>query len=100
MVMPAKRPCWRACAWGNEWYVVPGRRAEFRRLLERDGFVRSFVSEIRPKGSDRHIWVSENAHVVRDADGRVLYYEGTFEDITAQVLAQQACAAAKNSCGC
>ena len=70
---------------GNEWYVVPGRRAEFRRLLERDGFVRSFVSEIRPKGSDRHIWVSENAHVVRDADGRVLYYEGTFEDITEQV---------------
>jgi PAS domain S-box-containing protein len=75
---------------GNEWYVLPGRRAEFRHLLERDGYVRGFVSEIRPKGSDRHIWVSENAHVVRDADGAVLYYEGTFEDITAQVLAQQA----------
>lgn len=75
---------------GNEWYVLPGRRAEFRHLLERDGYVRGFVSEIRPKGSDRHIWVSENAHVVRAADGAVLYYEGTFEDITAQVLAQQA----------
>lgn len=75
---------------GNEWYVVPGRRAEFRRLLERDGFVRGFVSEIRPKGSDRCIWVSENAHVVRHADGGVRYYEGTVEDITAQVLAQQA----------
>ncbi len=75
---------------GNEWYVVPGRRAEFRRLLERDGFVRGFVSEIRPKDSSRQIWVSENAHVVRDASGQIQYYEGTVEDITAQVQAQQA----------
>jgi len=75
---------------GNEWYVVPGRRDEFRRLLERDGYVRGFVSEIRPKGSQQRIWVSENAHVVRDENGQIRYYEGTFEDITAQVLSQQA----------
>ncbi|MDV7399916.1 hypothetical protein RZS08_51350, partial [Arthrospira platensis SPKY1] len=31
---------------GSEWYVDPGRRAEFKRLLERDGFVRGFVSEV------------------------------------------------------
>ena len=36
------------------------------------------------------IWISENAHVVRGADGRVLHYEGTVEEITDRVRDQQA----------
>lgn len=75
---------------GSDWYAVPGQRAEFRRLLERDGFVRAFISQvIRPRSGER-LWVSENAHTVRDAQGRLCYYEGTVEDITEAVRAQQA----------
>jgi len=72
-----------------EWYVDPRRRTEFRRLLDRDGFVRSFVSEIRRHRTRERIWVSEHAHCVHAADGTLLYYEGTVEDITAQVQAQE-----------
>ncbi len=71
-----------------EWYVDPHRRKEFRRLLDRDGFVRGFVSEVRRRCTGERIWVSEHAHIVRDTDGTMLYYEGTVEDITAQVHAQ------------
>ena len=72
------------------WYVQPGRREEFRRLMEQQGSVRNFVSEMRRDGTGETFWISENAHVVRDADGKLLYHEGTVEDITEQVRAQQA----------
>ncbi|MCU0969071.1 MAG: PAS domain-containing protein [Rubrivivax sp.] len=74
----------------TEWYVDPSRRDEFKRLLERDGQVAGFVSEVRRHKTRERIWVSENAHVVRDALGRVLYYEGTVEEITARVAAEAA----------
>ncbi|MGS5088963.1 hybrid sensor histidine kinase/response regulator [Hydrogenophaga sp. A37] len=73
----------------SEWYVDPGRRAEFQRLLERDGFVRGFVSEIWRHKTRERIWISENAHGVRDATGKLQYYEGTVEDISAQVKARE-----------
>ena len=38
----------------------------------------------------RKIWVSENARVVRDATGAPIFFEGSLEDITAQVEAEQA----------
>ncbi|MCU0763651.1 MAG: PAS domain-containing protein [Hydrogenophaga sp.] len=74
----------------HDWYVQPGRRAEFLRLLRQDGVVRGFVSEIRTGRSRQRRWVAENAHSVRDSEGRMLYYEGTVEDITPQVEAQLA----------
>ena len=74
----------------SDWYVLPGRRGEFRRRLERDGFVQGFVSEVSRHQGGQHLWVSENAHAVRDAGGKLLYYEGTVEDITEGTLAQLA----------
>jgi PAS domain S-box-containing protein len=76
----------------TEWYVQPGRRDEFIRLLERDGQVIGFVSEVWRHKTRERIWVSENAHVMRGPDGRVLWYEGTVEDITERVQAQAALA--------
>jgi PAS domain S-box-containing protein len=73
------------------WYVLPGRRAEFRDRLLAQGTLRDFVSEMRrPNGET--FWISENAHVVRDAQGAVLYHEGTIEDITARVQAERSAA--------
>ncbi|MBA4178280.1 MAG: hypothetical protein C0505_17240 [Leptothrix sp. (in: Bacteria)] len=74
----------------DDWYVQPGRRQEFRRLLERDGQVVGFESEVRRFCDGHALWVRENAHVVRDAAGRVQYYEGTVEEITERVQARQA----------
>ena len=64
-----------------EWYVLPGRRAEFMARLEAAGTLTGFESEVY-RHKTRHktrekLWVSENAHAVRDAQGQVLYYEGT-----------------------
>jgi diguanylate cyclase (GGDEF)-like protein/PAS domain S-box-containing protein len=36
------------------------------------------------------IWVSENARVVTDKQGKAIFFEGSMEDITAQVEAEQA----------
>jgi PAS domain S-box-containing protein len=65
-----------------EWYVDPGRREAFRSILAREGCVRDFVSEVFRHRTRERIWVSENAHVVRDGQGKILFYEGTVEDIT------------------
>ncbi|HYN60442.1 MAG TPA: ATP-binding protein [Rubrivivax sp.] len=68
----------------QEWYVDPQRRGEFMHLMQRDGQVTDFVSEVYRHKSRERIWVRENAHVVRAADGAPLYYEGTVEDIDRQ----------------
>ncbi|OGA98566.1 MAG: hypothetical protein A3E25_18045 [Burkholderiales bacterium RIFCSPHIGHO2_12_FULL_69_20] len=74
----------------SEWYVEPGRRDEFARLLARDGRVIDFVSEARRHRTRERIWVRETAHLVRDAAGQPLCYEGTVQDITAEHEAQLA----------
>ncbi|MBT9466960.1 PAS domain-containing protein [Hydrogenophaga sp.] len=74
----------------NEWYIDPVRRAEFRMQLERDGYVRGFVSEVHRHKTRERVWISENAHGVRDASGVLLYYEGTVEDITDRMRDQKA----------
>ena len=66
----------------SEWYVDPHRRGEFMAQLRRDGQVVAFISEIYRHKTRERIWISENAHLVRDAEGEPLYYEGTVEDIT------------------
>ncbi|MEO7547056.1 MAG: PAS domain S-box protein, partial [Ramlibacter sp.] len=66
----------------RRWYVEDRRREQFRELLAAHGKVRNFVSEVFRDHGRQRIWVAENAHMVRDAAGNALYYEGTVEDIT------------------
>jgi two-component system cell cycle sensor histidine kinase PleC len=66
----------------DEWYVEPGRRREFQRLLAEDGRVENFESEIHRHKTGERIWVSENAWAVRDDTGAIEYYEGTVVEIT------------------
>ena len=70
-------------------YVLPERRKEFRDQLLSQGVVRDFKSELR-RDTGEMFWISENAHTVKDAQGQLLYYEGTAEDITARVDAEKA----------
>ena len=66
----------------TEWYCEPGRRDEFIRLLYDEGRVVDFVSQVFRHKTRERIWVREHAHLVRDADGTPLYFEGTVQDIT------------------
>ena len=62
-------------------YVDPGIRRRLTGRLEREGSFRNVIYELRRR--DGHtITVRENARVVRDEDGNVLYYEGTLTDVT------------------
>jgi len=73
-----------------EWYVDPSRREQFKAELARHGRVVDFVSEVYRHKTRERIWVSVHAHVVRDAAGEVLYYEGTVEDVTQEQQARLA----------
>jgi PAS domain S-box-containing protein len=65
----------------NQLYVDPTRRDAFVRIMEAEGIVRDFESEVYRK--DRSIiWISENARAVRDEAGNIEYYEGMVMDIT------------------
>lgn len=65
----------------QQLYKDPQRRQEFRDLLQEYDLVADFESEVyRHDGS--LIWISENARAVRDDLGKLLYYEGTVQDIT------------------
>jgi PAS domain S-box-containing protein len=75
----------------TEWYVEPGRRAEFQQLLHANGKVEDFVSEIYRHRTRERIWISENARLVRDRQtGSPLYYEGTIRDVTETMRRLQA----------
>jgi sigma-B regulation protein RsbU (phosphoserine phosphatase) len=66
---------------GKRLYVEPGRREEFIRLMQEHDTLSGFESLIYRKDGIV-IWISENCRAVRNARGRLLYYEGTVEDIT------------------
>ena len=66
----------------HEWYVDPQQRGRFLELMARDGRVVDFRSEIYRHKTRERLWVREHAHIVKDTAGRVLYFEGTVEDIT------------------
>jgi len=70
----------------REWYVEPDRRDEFKRLMERDGAVTDFVSEVYRHKTRERIWISESARSVRHKrTGKTLYYEGSVREVTETV---------------
>jgi PAS domain S-box-containing protein len=73
------------CDIAGRWYVDPQRRAEFMRQMVQHGQVVAFESEVYRYKTRERIWISENAHLVRDERGRALFYEGTVEDISSRV---------------
>ncbi|MCV0397749.1 MAG: EAL domain-containing protein [Rhizobiaceae bacterium] len=66
-----------------EWYVDPTRRDDFKEILQREGHVENFVSEIYRHKTRERIWITESARLVRHPrSGRPLYYEGSVREIT------------------
>ncbi len=64
-------------------YVSPEKYTEFIHAMKEHGAVQNFAYQAYRKDG-KIIWVSENAHAVRSADGRILHFEGTVEDVTQQ----------------
>src|ERR1700730_13029093 len=76
------------CDISRQLYVDPDRRGQFVEIMAAHGVVEGFESQIYRR--DRSIiWISECARAVRDADGNLLYYEGTVEDITRRKEAEE-----------
>jgi PAS domain S-box-containing protein len=73
----------------RQLYVYPNRRTQFVAIIKRDDAVSNFESQVYCKDGSI-IWVSENARAVKDGEGRLLYYEGTVEDITKRKQAELA----------
>jgi sigma-B regulation protein RsbU (phosphoserine phosphatase) len=72
----------------NRLYVEPNRREEFVRLMQENDTLSGFESRIFRKDSTI-IWIAENCRAVRDGQGKLLYYEGTVEDITERKRAEE-----------
>jgi PAS domain S-box-containing protein len=70
-------------------YVCPEARAEFQRLMQRDGMVREFEYQVHQR-SGAILWLSDSATAVRDENGEIVRYEGTVRDITDQKRAEEA----------
>jgi sigma-B regulation protein RsbU (phosphoserine phosphatase) len=62
-------------------YVDPTERRRWQNVLEHEGVVRGFEIQLR-KRDGTPIWVRDSARAVKDGTGKVLYYEGIWEDVT------------------
>jgi len=60
----------------NEQYVNPSDRIRLLKSYNEKGYVEDFETQLYKKDGNK-IWVSINSRVVKDKDGKVLYYEGT-----------------------
>jgi len=68
-------------------YVNPDDRMRWRELVEREGILRDFETQLR-RYDGQVIWVNLSLRAVKDEWGQVLYYEGSLEDITERKRAE------------
>jgi len=70
-------------------YLNPGDRTRWKTMMEREGIVCNFEMQLR-RSDGTSIWIREFARAIKDDKGRVLFYEGSMEDITARRTAEEA----------
>lgn len=71
----------------HQLYRDPNRGHEFVRLMQEQGAVSNFESEVYRQDGEI-IWISENASPVCNANGELLYYQGFIADITERKAAE------------
>lgn len=79
---------------GSQLYLDESRREEFARVLQQEGAVWNFDSQVRRRDGQT-IWIRENARAVRNSKGELTGYEGTVVDITQRRQAQEELAATR-----
>ncbi|MEP0831246.1 transporter substrate-binding protein [Microcoleus sp. AS-A8] len=70
-------------------YVDKNRWDTFLTRMQTEERVCDFESQVYRQDGEV-IWISENAHVVRDTQGELLYYEGSVVDITKRKVWEEA----------
>jgi|GEM_PF-3445966 len=73
----------------QQLYVDKTRRAQFLALMQAQDRVSNFQSQVY-RWDGNIIWTEENVHVVRNAKGEPLYYEGSVVDITMRKIWEEA----------
>ncbi|MEY3301654.1 MAG: SpoIIE family protein phosphatase [Pseudanabaena sp.] len=71
----------------TQLYVERDRRQQFQSLMEENDTITNFESQVY-KRDRTTIWISENVRALRDVQGKLLYYEGTVEDISQRKIAE------------
>src|SRR3989304_4160112 len=69
-------------------YVEKADRERWQLQVERHGFIRGEETQVRRRDGSS-IYVRLSVHATRDAQGRVLHYQGVAEDITQHRLARE-----------
>jgi PAS domain S-box-containing protein len=67
----------------QQLYVRPEERLRLKEMLSDTGEIQNFETEIR-RPDKKTIWISINARTARDDTGKILWYNGTIEDITSR----------------
>src|SRR5579859_353650 len=70
-------------------FVNPDDRVEYETTIMRDGIVKRFEMQLRRRDGEV-IWVEDNGRIVRDANGKAQFYEGSIQDITDRKRAEDA----------
>ena len=73
----------------HQLYVDAGASSKLMYLLYKQGVVQNFEAQMYRKDMSLH-WISINVRLVRDEEGKVLYHEGTMEDIAKRKMAEEA----------
>ncbi|MGD9578305.1 MAG: PAS domain S-box protein [Syntrophorhabdus sp.] len=66
---------------GTQIYLNPDRRIDLMEILKREGVAHNFEFEAKRRDGTSK-WASINARIIKDPKDRMLYIEGTMEDIT------------------
>jgi PAS domain S-box-containing protein len=72
----------------RDLYVKKSERDFWTGILEKEGAIRNAEIVLKRKNGQRMVFL-ENAHVVRDGHGKILYYEGTLTDISERKVLEE-----------
>jgi PAS domain S-box-containing protein len=72
----------------HDTYANLEDRIKWQSSMDIEGIVRNYEKQLRRLDA-KIIWVEENTRAVRDAEDRVVYYEGSFQDVTGRKKKEQ-----------
>ena len=68
-------------------YKNPSLRKKFKDMVEKDGIVKGYQSEIS-KSDGTTLFLRESAYAEKDEKGDTIFYHGIVEDVTSEIKAQ------------